>query len=257
MPASRPPALPRREGRKESDAGARAIGVRRRTPAEMDPEVCSLKLSQLADVNGEGAGRRSKRAAVIDVAVMRFGDVGYEATKWSAIADEVGIGQTALYHYFESKAHCLLTILRLELARSHQRFLLATESAPSPAEAMRSAVESAFNVSEAEMSQIRIVLANGDVLRNLRSSEREEGERLKCLALAQLIEMSWTELVAGCLAEVNWDDQDPQIMARAVLGLINSAWNWYRPGGRLSLEEVTRVYAEAVDHILQLPVATS
>ena len=34
----------------------------------------------------------------------------------------MGIGQTALYHYFESKAHCLLTIMSLELTRSLELF---------------------------------------------------------------------------------------------------------------------------------------
>ena len=45
------------------------------------------------------AGPRSKRAAILAAAVGCFGEFGYEATKWSTVADRVGIGQTALYHY--------------------------------------------------------------------------------------------------------------------------------------------------------------
>ena len=47
---------------------------------------------------------------------------GYDHTRWAKIADEVGIGHTALYHYFQSKAHCLLTIMSLELGRSLEAF---------------------------------------------------------------------------------------------------------------------------------------
>src|SRR5919108_2694469 len=75
-------------------------------------------------------GPRSKRAAILAAAVTKFGEVGYEATKWSDIAGEVGIGQTALYHYFESKAHCLLTIMSLELTRSLERFREVTADVP-------------------------------------------------------------------------------------------------------------------------------
>ena len=68
----------------------------------------------------ETEGPRSKRALILTAAIEKFGKDGYEHTKWATIADQVGIGQTALYHYFESKAHCLLTIMSLELARSLQ-----------------------------------------------------------------------------------------------------------------------------------------
>ena len=71
-------------------------------------------------------GPRSKRAQILTVATEHFGTVGYEHTKWASIADEVGIGQTALYHYFESKAHCLLTIMRIQLADSIERFRAGT-----------------------------------------------------------------------------------------------------------------------------------
>ena len=64
---------------------------------------------------------RSKRRMILDAAIDNFGGVGFEHTKWATIADEVGIGQTALYHYFESKVHCLLTIMSTELERSLER----------------------------------------------------------------------------------------------------------------------------------------
>ena len=34
------------------------------------------------------------------------------------------------------------------------------------------------------------------------------------------------------------------MLARAVLGLCNSVWHWYRPHGRLSLDEVQAFYVE-------------
>jgi AcrR family transcriptional regulator len=41
---------------------------------------------------------RSKRAAILETATREFARTGYRASKWSDIADAVGIGSTALYH---------------------------------------------------------------------------------------------------------------------------------------------------------------
>src|SRR4051794_41381123 len=57
-----------------------------------------------------GASSRSKRAEIIATATEQFGRHGYEHSKWADIAQAVGVGSTALYHYFESKLHCLYVI---------------------------------------------------------------------------------------------------------------------------------------------------
>src|SRR5207244_9845841 len=113
---------------------------KRRPSSFPDTTAAGIPLADLADVNAGAVGRRSKRSAILDTAVARFGETGYEATKWSTVADEVGIGQTALYHYFESKAHCLLTIMRLELARSYQRFLAAVHEQDGHSQAIEQAL---------------------------------------------------------------------------------------------------------------------
>src|SRR5881394_2113120 len=54
---------------------------------------------------------RSKRDGILATATAYFGEHGYEDTKWADVAKAVGIGSTALYHYFESKLHCLYVIM--------------------------------------------------------------------------------------------------------------------------------------------------
>ena len=53
---------------------------------------------------------RSKREDILTTAIDLFGQQGYEYSKWADIAEAVGVGSTALYHYFESKLHCLYEI---------------------------------------------------------------------------------------------------------------------------------------------------
>src|ERR1700758_457642 len=61
--------------------------------------------------------RRRRRAVaqraeeILRRATAYFGVKGCEATKLADVAAAVGIGSTALYHYFESKLHCLYAIM--------------------------------------------------------------------------------------------------------------------------------------------------
>ena len=65
---------------------------------------------------------RSKRAAILETATELFGREGYEHSKWADVAEAVGIGSTALYHYFESKLHCLYEIMAEALEAEREKF---------------------------------------------------------------------------------------------------------------------------------------
>ncbi|MGW5861126.1 TetR/AcrR family transcriptional regulator [Streptomyces sp. NPDC055239] len=187
------------------------------------------------------AGPRSKRAAILTAAVDCFGEVGFEATKWSTVAERVGIGQTALYHYFESKAHCLLTIMRLELERSHERFAEATKDVEEPVEALRAAVRAAYEVSEQEVLQMRILQNHMDLLSGSRRSKREEAERVAARQLVQVVERDWTNLLVKGMSQGAFPLRDAQLLGAGVLGLIVSVWRWYRPSGPTPLPEISEL----------------
>jgi AcrR family transcriptional regulator len=121
-------------------------------------------------------GPRSKRKDILEAAVVNFGSVGYEHTKWATIAEEVGIGQPGLYHYFESKAHCLLTIMSAELTRYNERFTVAVDRASDAETALRAAIACAYDVSEAEALQARILLHHIDVRKRNASEPASSSE---------------------------------------------------------------------------------
>ncbi|GAA2309330.1 MULTISPECIES: TetR/AcrR family transcriptional regulator [Streptomyces] len=187
------------------------------------------------------AGPRSKRAAILAAAVDCFGETSFEATKWSTVAERVGIGQTALYHYFESKTHCLLTIMRLELQRSHDKFTEATEDVEDPTEALRAAVRAAYEVSDHEVLQMRILHNHMDLLSGPRKSKREEAERVEARKLVQLVERDWTNLLVRGMSMGVFPLRDAQLLGASVLGLIVSVWRWYRPSGPTPLAEVSEL----------------
>src|SRR5918998_3933536 len=68
------------------------------------------------------ASARGKRDAILLTAASLFGEQGYEDGKWSDVAAAVGVGSTALYHYFESKLHCLYEIQAEAVQADREKF---------------------------------------------------------------------------------------------------------------------------------------
>ena len=205
----------------------------------------------MAKVRMETEGPRSKRALILTAAIEKFGKDGYEHTKWATIADQVGIGQTALYHYFESKAHCLLTIMRLELTQSLARFQEVTGSIEDPAEALAQAVRSAYEASARDALQRRILQNHLDLLSTERPSEKEEQERLRSRALVRDIEKAWTDLIRRGVESGAFADRDVELSARMALALVVGVWRWYRPGGPHTLEEISVLTSDAVLRVVE------
>lgn len=203
------------------------------------------------DTESRRESPRSKRAQILTVAIEQFGRVGYEHTKWASIAGEVGIGQTALYHYFESKAHCLLTIMRLELADSVERFDTATTCIDDPAEALRAAVGGALAATPSDALQRRILQNHMDLLSGERQSEKEEAERLRSRELVHEIETRWAGLIGRGIDAGAFTEGDPNMLGRLVLGMIISVWRWYRPGGQITQEEIIGTVSEAAVRLVR------
>ncbi len=189
---------------------------------------------------------RSKRGLILSAAVESFGDDGFELTKWASVADKVGIGQTALYHYFESKVHCLLTIMSTELERSASRFERVVSLEDAPIDQLRAAVRAAYDVTPQEVLQMRILQSHMDLLATPRQSEREEAERQHARELVRKVEDNWTSLVKRGIESGDFADRDPEQTSRAVLALVVSVWRWYRTGGPTTLEETRDFVSDAV-----------
>src|SRR4051794_33346311 len=98
---------------------------------------------------------RSKRHEVLTAATDRFGRDGYEHTKWADIAADIGVGATALYHYFESKQHCLYEIMDEALDDFRSRFVAIVADERAPARAIEAVMSSCFGLSERDVLRNR------------------------------------------------------------------------------------------------------
>jgi AcrR family transcriptional regulator len=179
-----------------------------------------------------------KRDEILAAATERFGRDGYEHTKWADIAADVGVGPTALYHYFESKQHCLYVIIDEAVEDFRSRFVNLTTERAEPLSALAAVLDDCFDIDEHEILRNRLLVAEGGLLSVPRKSSREEDARQRARARVRELEFAWASFLDGAMRSGAIPEADPRLLTRAILGLYNSIWQWYRPGGIFPLEPV-------------------
>jgi AcrR family transcriptional regulator len=215
-------------------------------------------LASTAGSQRRGSGRgprssRSKREAILATATELFGRHGYEHSKWADIAEAVGIGSTALYHYFESKLHCLYEIQALAVQLDREKFDRVTAEHDDFDAALRAVLDAAFDLTELEVLRNRVLVAEQALVGLRRTSTREEEARQLARSHMRDLEFAWATFLTRGMEQGAIPQADPRLLARAVLGLYNSVWHWYRPRGRLSLEEVRDFYVGRCLAVAGLP----
>jgi TetR/AcrR family transcriptional regulator, cholesterol catabolism regulator len=185
---------------------------------------------------------RSKREEILRVATKHFGRDGYEDSKWAAVAAEVGVGSTALYHYFESKLHCLYVIMAEALETEVERFDRITSEHDDFAEALVAVLEAAFDLSEREVLRNRLLVSEQVLVGVHRTSAREEEARQLARTRTRDLEFKWAAFLTRGMEQGAIPEAEPRLLARAILGLYNSVFHWYRPRAGLALSEVADFY---------------
>lgn len=198
----------------------------------------------------------AKRDEIIDAATRRFGRDGYENTRWADIASDVGVSPTALYYYFESKQHCLFVILGQAVADLQARFERLVGGGPPPTSpshfttrsgqrymgALVAVLQDSFRLTENDIQRNRVLVAEQGLLMNPRESPYEEQARQVARERTRDLKRVWAAFLGGAMEQGAIPGGDPQLLARAILGMYNSVWQWYRPGGTVALPRVAEFF---------------
>jgi AcrR family transcriptional regulator len=187
-------------------------------------------------------GPRSKRPEILAAAVEHFGRDGYEYSKLVDIASDVGIGSTALYHYFESKLHCLYEIQFEALKAEREQFDRLTSEGGGFGPTIRRVLEAMFDGSDHEVLRNRVLVGEAGLLAVQRDSPREEDARRRARAQARELEFAWATFLTRGMEQEAIPQADPRLLTFALLGLASSVWRWYRPAGALTLDDVREFF---------------
>jgi TetR/AcrR family transcriptional regulator, cholesterol catabolism regulator len=194
-----------------------------------------------------------KRADIVARAIEHFGQEGYENTKWADVAASVGIGSTALYHYFESKLHCLYVIMADALEFFQHDFQRVTRDRDDYLESLVGVLRSGYELTEHEVLRMRVLVAEQGLVGIRRNSPREEEARQLARARTRDLEFAWATFLVRGMQQGLLAEADPRLLTRAVLGLNLSVWHWYRPRGTVGLPDVASFFMRRQLAVLGLP----
>jgi TetR/AcrR family transcriptional regulator, cholesterol catabolism regulator len=214
--------------------------------------LASTAASQRSTGRGPRSSR-SKREAILATATEYFGRHGYEHSKWADVAEAVGIGSTALYHYFESKLHCLYEIQALAVQADREKFDRVIAEHDDFGEALKAVLDAAFDLTELEVLRNRVLVAEQALVGLHRKSAREEEARQLARSHMRDLEFAWTTFLTRGMEQGAIPQADPRLLARAILGLYNSVWHWYRPRGSTPLEDIAEFFVRRQLAVLGLP----
>jgi TetR/AcrR family transcriptional regulator, cholesterol catabolism regulator len=182
---------------------------------------------------------RKRRGEVLDAAARVFHEKGYEATSIQDIADEVGILKGSMYYYISSKEDVLFEMLEEVHRAALTTVLQAVEEDGNPLQKIRAFVSTLARFNAENTIRMGILLHDFRSLSEPRRKaivrERDQYDKV----LRKLI-------TDGQAEDLICPDVDPKITALAVMGMINSIYQWYRPSGQRQSAYIGSVYADLV-----------
>lgn len=168
-------------------------------------------------------------------ALRLFAEQGYAAVSMRRIAAEVGVQVGALYNYTSDKQALLYSLLE-----AHMRDLLEARRAvrrPGPARVRLEAFVR-FHIAY-HLERPQEVFISYMELRNLSDRQFAAIEDLR-----RAYEDDLEDILRAGRAEGVFAVADTKIATLGLIALLTGVTTWYRPDGRLSVEEVTAIYID-------------
>jgi hypothetical protein len=103
---------------------------------------------------------------------------------------------------------------------------------------LRAVCVDAFELSESDVLRNRVLVAEQALLSQHGRSRRDEEARQAGREEIRALELAWIQLLTDAMRQGAIAEGDPRMLTRAILGIYNSIWHWYRPDQALGLPAI-------------------
>jgi AcrR family transcriptional regulator len=173
-----------------------------------------------------------RRQDVLRTSARLFAERGYHATSMDDLSSATGLAAGGLYHYIGSKEQLLFSILAQLMDPLLDRAREIERSDRAPAERLRELLR--VWLAHIERHHDHMLVFNQE-RRVLERDERWGQVRRSREAF---------EAVLGRMVAEAAPRGDVRLRVLALLGMVNHTAQWYRPGGRLSSDQIADEYWE-------------
>jgi TetR/AcrR family transcriptional regulator, cholesterol catabolism regulator len=176
------------------------------------------------------------RDEILEAAAQIISQKGFHAASMQDIAQAVNLQKASLYYHVSSKQEILLALLdqALDMLIEH---MLAVTTQPFPAD---------VKLRQAMKAYLQAMLEHRDMASVLLLEHRSLEPELHARHIPRRdrFEHLWRDLIQQGLDEGVFCCVDPNLSARALLGVMNWTITWYRPDGELTPEMIAGQLAE-------------
>lgn len=183
------------------------------------------------------ANRERRRVEILEAAAHLFAEQGYHATSIDDLVAATGLQRGGLYHYIEGKQDLLFQIHRVfvEPQLEEMSELIAKEE---PADDTLRAIFSAL------MQAFAVHRDQGFVFVYERRAMLDHPKWESVRELRDEVEELIQQVILRGVEEGKFEVADPRLATQVMLGIVNSSYEWFRPGGRYDAETISDHFAD-------------
>jgi AcrR family transcriptional regulator len=185
----------------------------------------------------EGKEKASRRDEILDAAGQLFSRQGFHATSMRDLARAVNLQGGSLYAHIQSKEEVLFELVN----RAADEFLSCAEAIPEhlpPKERLERLIHGHLDVIVRELDNATVFFHEWKFLNpDLQS---------KIKARRDAYEGHFRKIIEAGVRSGQFQVEDVRLATLFVLSALNWTYHWYRPGGKLTLESLSRHYCDLV-----------
>ena len=195
-------------------------------------------------VRSEG---RSVRENVRAAAVQLFAEYGYHAAPLRDIARIAGIQAASIYYHYANKEALLVEIMETHMRQLNANLERILREYHDPQQRLYEAIANHIRLHTTYKSEFFIIDTEIRAL--------EGNNRAYILSLRDHYEKLVQELLQDGMSQGIFRPSDVKVASYALIAMCTEVSTWFRPNGRLSVQQVIEIYHQLITQgLLSMPL---
>lgn len=179
---------------------------------------------------------RPREAELHATATRLFRQRGYHATSMQDLGEALGMNRGSLYHYINGKDELLWAILNRALDVLEVRVLPILEGDAPAVDRLTGAIREHLRVAADHADELSLIQIE------LRALDRDRQKEI--IDRRNAYENRWRAAIEDGIADGSLRGFDVRLAGIGILSACNWFTQWYRPDGRLGVDEIADAFAE-------------
>src|SRR3989442_8495326 len=181
---------------------------------------------------------RQMRESILAVAVQLFAEMGYHAAPLREIARIAGIQAASIYYHYPNKQALLVEIMETHMQRLNMNLERILREYSDPKQRLRAAIANHIRLHTTYKAEFFIIDTE------IRALEGEN--RAAIIALRDRYEALLHELLRDGMERGVFRQNDVKVASYAIIAMCTEVATWFRPNGRLSVQQVIDIYTQMI-----------